>query len=191
MKLINLVEDTFLVWCLECSIFLYKNYPCIIKCEQQYHHVLWPLLNCCSLLHIGPLMAKFTIALREIATYKEVLRSQVMVSLFFYHFTLPMVLLNLSWSPDCSIGMLRWDNLGSNYDNLTLVLGWIFGFILFVYVLGNAEPPWCCSAFKWSKLTHVKSPFCSFGSFVVDVVGCEPWMLLILHPLGPLIGRRS
>lgn len=35
-------------------------------------------------LFIGPVMTKFTIALREIGTYKEVLRSQVIVMIYFY-----------------------------------------------------------------------------------------------------------
>jgi len=31
----------------------------------------------------GPIMSKFTIALREVGTYKEVLRSQVLLLCFF------------------------------------------------------------------------------------------------------------
>ena len=44
-----------------------------------YWHYLWST---------GPVMTKFTIALREIGTYKEVLRSQVNVIKLLYLFLL-------------------------------------------------------------------------------------------------------
>ena len=48
----------------------------------------------------GPVMTKFTIALREIGTYKEVLRSQVKIKILNYFF--PISELVISWTC-CSI----------------------------------------------------------------------------------------
>lgn len=39
-----------------------------------------------SYAFVGPVMTKFTIALREIGTYKEVLRSQVKNMIWFWSF---------------------------------------------------------------------------------------------------------
>lgn len=47
----------------------------VIMCVSQ-------IVNWEQQLYSGPVMTKFTIALREIGTYKEVLRSQVNVAAF-------------------------------------------------------------------------------------------------------------
>lgn len=45
-----------------------------------------------SYLFVGPVMTKFTIALREIGTYKEVLRSQVITMICFPIYVSKMLL---------------------------------------------------------------------------------------------------
>lgn len=72
---------------------------------------------------LGPVMTKFTIALREIGTYKEVLRSQVQ-SLVFYPNPLDCFILSIVFTTFCS--PLSQKNTFTQFTNRLLQLMQIF-----------------------------------------------------------------
>ena len=57
----------------------------------------------------GPVMTKFTIALREIGTYKEVLRSQVDIHICIYCAYILSFNFNFRWYNFGHIGMVGWE----------------------------------------------------------------------------------